>query len=70
MKHITAALLCSLLMASSTFATPPTKLSALTSGTELRLEPESILHVGADGVLRSVNAKHTAVLDYIRLSPA
>nr|OQO22121.1 hypothetical protein B0A51_10785 [Rachicladosporium sp. CCFEE 5018] len=42
----------------------------LTSGTELRLEPESILYVGADGVLRSVNAEHTAVLDYIRLSPA
>ncbi|CAD0097285.1 unnamed protein product [Aureobasidium mustum] len=35
----------------------------------IRLDPNGVLHLGADGVLRSLNADRTAVLDYRRLSP-
>jgi hypothetical protein len=35
----------------------------------LRKDPEGILHLGADGVLRSLNHDRTVVLDYRRLSP-
>lgn len=34
-----------------------------------RRDPNGVSHVGADGVLRSLNADRTAVLDYRRLSP-
>lgn len=35
----------------------------------MRLDPNGVVHLGADGVLRSLNADRTAVLDYRRLSP-
>ncbi|CAD0097287.1 unnamed protein product [Aureobasidium mustum] len=36
---------------------------------DMRRDPNGVLHLGADGVLRSLNADRTAVLDYRRLSP-
>ncbi|KAK6000125.1 hypothetical protein QM012_004113 [Aureobasidium pullulans] len=35
----------------------------------LRLDPDGVLNIGRDGVLRSLNAHHTVVLDVRRLSP-
>jgi hypothetical protein len=35
----------------------------------MRLDPEGVVHLGRDGVLRSLNADRTQVLDYRRLSP-
>ncbi|CAD0089756.1 unnamed protein product [Aureobasidium vineae] len=34
-----------------------------------RSDPNGVSHLGPDGVLRSLNADHTAVLDFRRLSP-
>ncbi|CAD0114916.1 unnamed protein product [Aureobasidium uvarum] len=34
-----------------------------------RSDPDGISHLGPDGVLRSLNADHTAVLDFRRCSP-
>ncbi|KAI4723230.1 hypothetical protein E4T48_00507 [Aureobasidium sp. EXF-10727] len=34
-----------------------------------RSDPNGVSHLGPDGVLRSLNAHHTAVLDFRRLSP-
>ena len=36
----------------------------------LRKDDYGLVHLGIDGVLRSLNADHTAVIDYLRLSPA
>ena len=36
----------------------------------LRQDAHGIVTLTADGVLRSLNADHTAVIDYLRLSPA
>ncbi|KAH0282038.1 hypothetical protein M436DRAFT_85294 [Aureobasidium namibiae CBS 147.97] len=35
----------------------------------MRIDPDGVVHLGRDGVLRSLNADHTVVLDYRRLSP-
>jgi hypothetical protein len=35
----------------------------------VRRDPNGVMHLGVDGVLRSLNADRTIVLDYRRLSP-
>jgi hypothetical protein len=35
----------------------------------MRIDPDGVVNLGRDGVLRSLNADHTVVLDYRRLSP-
>ncbi|KAG9585748.1 hypothetical protein KCU77_g7524, partial [Aureobasidium melanogenum] len=35
----------------------------------MRRDPNGVFNIGRDGVLRSLNADHTVVLDYHRLSP-
>ncbi|KAH0316302.1 hypothetical protein KCU71_g5873, partial [Aureobasidium melanogenum] len=35
----------------------------------MRRDPNGVFNIGRDGVLRSLNADHTVVLDYRRLSP-
>ena len=36
----------------------------------MRLDPNGVVHLGPDGVLRSLDATRTTVLDYRRLSSA
>lgn len=35
----------------------------------MHYDPDGVINIGRDGVLRSLNADHTVVLDYRRLSP-